>query len=63
MTLQPVWVILCCLPEKGRKEIEEKVQEIKDGQGKKRNRNESEETDLMSTYNICFYGELVKIIP
>ena len=24
MTRQPLWVILCHLPEKGRKEIEEK---------------------------------------
>ena len=29
-TCQPSWVILCCLPEKGRKEIEEIVQEMKD---------------------------------
>ena len=28
MTHQPLWVILCCLPEKGRKEIEEIVEEI-----------------------------------
>ena len=35
MTRQPLWVILCCLPEKGRKEIEEIVEEIKE-----RNREE-----------------------
>ena len=28
MTRQPLWVILCRLPEKGRKEIEEIVEEI-----------------------------------
>ena len=27
-TCQPLWVILCCLPEKGRKEIEEIVGEM-----------------------------------
>ena len=30
MTCQPLWVILCHLPEKGRKEIEEIVDEIKE---------------------------------
>ena len=29
MTRQPLWVILCRLPEKGRKEIEETVEEMK----------------------------------
>ena len=28
MTRQPLWVILCRLPEKGRKEIEEIVEEM-----------------------------------
>ena len=30
MTRQPFWVILCRLPEKGRKDIEEIVEEIKE---------------------------------
>ena len=30
MIHQPLWVILCHLPEKGRKEIEEIVEEIKE---------------------------------
>ena len=30
MTGQPLWVILCRLPEKGRKEIEEIVEEMKE---------------------------------
>ena len=30
MTRQPLWVILCHLPEKGRKEIQEIVEEIKE---------------------------------
>ena len=34
-TRQPLWVILCRLPEKGRKEIEEIVEEMKE-----RNRGE-----------------------
>ena len=29
-TSQPMWVILCHLPEKGRKEIEEIVEEMKE---------------------------------
>ena len=30
MTRQPLWVILCHLTEKGRKEIEEIVEEMKE---------------------------------
>ena len=30
MTSQPLWVILCRLQEKGRKEIEEIVEEMKE---------------------------------
>ena len=45
MTHQPLWVILCHLPERGRKEIEEMVEEMKEGQGGKRNRKESKETE------------------
>ena len=37
MTRQPLWVILCHLPEKGRKEVEEIVEEMKE-----RNREERE---------------------
>ena len=43
-TRQPLWVILCRLPEKGRKKIEEIVEEMKE-----RNRNESEETEEIKT--------------
>ena len=35
-------VILCRLPEKGRKEIEDIVEEMKERQGRKRNRKKSE---------------------
>ena len=34
-TRQPVWVILCRLPEKGRKEIEAIVKEMKERVSKK----------------------------
>ena len=44
-TRQPLWVILCRLPEKGRKEIEEIVEEIKERQGRNRNGTVSEETE------------------
>ena len=50
MTRQPLWIILCRLPERGRKEIEEIVEEMKEGQGRKRNRNESEETEEIKTF-------------
>ena len=37
-TRQPLWVILCRLPEKGRKEIEEIVEEMKERTEKKEER-------------------------
>ena len=49
MTRQPLWVILCRLPEKGRKVIEEIVEEIKERDREERNRNESEETEEIKT--------------
>ena len=45
MTCQPLWVILCRLPEKGRKEIGDSRGDEKEGQGRERNRNENEETE------------------
>ena len=41
-TRQPLWVILCCLPEKGRREIEEIVEEMKEKNREERKMNESE---------------------
>ena len=41
-TRQPLWVILCLLPEKGRKEIEETVEEMKE---REREMKESEWTE------------------
>ena len=41
-----MWVILWCLPEKGRRETEKIVEEMKEReQGRKRKMNESEETE------------------
>ena len=44
---QPLWVILCRLQEKGRKEIVEEMKERE--QGRKKYRNESEETEEIKT--------------
>ena len=49
MTHQPLWVILCCLPEKGRIEIEEIVEEMKERDWGERKMNESEETENIPT--------------
>ena len=54
-THQPKWVILCRLPEKGRREI---VEETKVGQGRKRKIHESEETDEIKTFP--FYPHLLQ---
>ena len=44
MTRQPLWVILCRLPEKRDRRAE------REEQGRKRNRNESEETQEKKTF-------------
>ena len=50
MTSQPLWVILCCLPEKGRKEIEEIAEEMKErDMGKKRKMKDCGETEEIRT--------------
>ena len=54
-THQPLWVILCRLPEKGRKVIEEIVEEIKERDREERNRNESEETEEIKIFPIYPY--------
>ena len=51
MTRQPLWVILCCLSEKGRKEIVEEMR----GTGKKAEQNESEETEEIKTFLLYPY--------
>ena len=51
MTRQPLKVILCCLPEKGRREIEEIVDEMKEkDRGERRKMNGSEETEEVKTF-------------
>ena len=42
----PLWIILCHLPEKGRRDSR------RVGHGRKRNRNESEETEEIKTEEI-----------
>ena len=47
---------MCRLPEKGRIEIEETVEEMKKrGKGRKRNRSESEETEEIKTFPLYPY--------
>ena len=48
-----LWVILCRLLEKGRREIEEIVNEMK-RQGRRRKMNESEETEKVETFPPLF---------
>ena len=50
MTCQPLWVILCHLPEKGRREIQEIAEEMKEGLGRKKKMNKSEETEEIKTF-------------
>ena len=49
-TRRPLWVILCRLPEKGTREIEEIVEEMKQMDSGDRKINESEETEEMKTF-------------
>ena len=45
LTCQPLCVILCCLPEKGRTDRRDSREDESEGQGAKRKRNESVETE------------------
>ena len=54
-TCQPLWVILCCLREKGRREIEEIVEEMKERDRGKRIMNDSEETEEIKTFPLYPY--------
>ena len=48
-----MWVFLYHLQKKGRKEIEDIVEEIKErDREEKRNRNESEETEEIKTFSL-----------
>ena len=58
-TRQLLWVILWCLSERGRKEIEEIVKEMKERDREERNRNKSEETEEIknSPKTLTFYKD------
>ena len=53
--LQPFWVILCRLSEKGREEKRDSRRDEREEQGRKRNRNESEETEEIKTFPLYPY--------
>ena len=58
-TRQALWVILCRLPEKGRREIGEIVEEIKKrdrGEGKMNEREKSEEIITFPPYPYLLEG-------
>ena len=46
-----MWVILCHLPEKGRREAEQDSRDGREGQARKRNKTESEETEEIIKYS------------
>ena len=50
MTSQSLWAILCRLPEKGRREIEEIVEKKKERDRGEMKMNESEETEEIITF-------------
>ena len=51
-TRRPLWVILCRLPEKGRREI---VKEMKERDRGERKMNDSEETEEIKTFPLYLY--------
>ena len=54
-TRQPLWVIFCRLPEKGRREIEGIVEEMKERDRGEREMNEREETEEIKTFPLYPY--------
>ena len=54
-TRQPSWVILCRLPEKGRREIEETVEEMKERDREERKMDESEGTEEIKAFPLYPY--------
>ena len=54
-TRQPLWVILCHLPQKGRIDRRDSRRDEREGQGRNRNRNESEETEEIKTFPLYPY--------
>ena len=53
MTCQPLWVILCHYPEKGRRDRRDSKGDERGGQGRKRKINESEETKKLELKHSC----------
>ena len=54
-TCQPLWVFLCRLPEKGRREIEEIVEEMKVRDSGERKMSESEEKEEIISFTLYPY--------
>ena len=54
-TRQPFRIILCRLPEKGRREIEGIVEDMKERDRGERKMNESEETEAIKTLSLHPY--------
>ena len=55
MTRQHLWVILCCLPEKGRKEVEEILEEMKDRNREERGTGKKEEQEFLGKNKKKYY--------
>ena len=55
ITRQRLWVILCRLPENGRREIEEIEEEMEKRDRGEINMNESEETEEIKTFPLYLY--------
>ena len=58
LEFQPLWVILCCLPEKGRREIKETEGGVKErdrGDKKINESKETEETEEIKTFLLYPY--------
>ena len=65
MTCQPLWVILCNLPEKGRKEIEEIVEGMKERDREERGtgmkEQKTEEIKIFPLYSYLLQGYLTQL--
>ena len=55
MTRQLLWVILCHLPEKGRREIEQIVEKMNERDRGERKMNDREETEEIKTFPLYPY--------
>ena len=55
LTCQSLCIILCCLPEKGRTDRRDSREDDSEGQGVKRKRNESVETEEIKIFPLYPY--------